>query len=102
MTPDQLAAAIVGAMRRFGYRVFANPGELNLVYVEGANEDGSPNGNAPNRFNDRRILIRFESGVPKIVGNWEATSEPVSGLLTTSSIRRAQPASSLGSGPPGA
>src|SRR6185503_9401831 len=76
MTPDQLAAAIVGAMRRFGYRVFANPGELNLVYVEGANEDGSPNGNAPNRFNDRRILIRFESGVPKIVGNWEATSEP--------------------------
>ena len=57
-------------------RIDCGEGEINIVYLEGADVDGTPNDNEPNEFNDRRILIRFEQGAPKIVGNWQATTEP--------------------------
>jgi len=74
--PHDLAACIVRAMERNGYAIDRGPGEVNIVYLEGADADGTPNGNAANRFNDRRIVIRFEDGVPRIAGNWQATTEP--------------------------
>jgi hypothetical protein len=76
-----LATRIVAAMRKRGYAVDVGQGEINIVYLEGAEHDGRPNDDAPNVFNDRRIVIRFEPvpGLeirPTIVGNWEATCEP--------------------------
>ena len=73
---DDLASRIVKYMQSKNYRVATNPGELNIVYLEGSNEDGLPNADKPNRFNDRRLLIEFIQGLPQIVGNWEATTEP--------------------------
>ena len=74
--PSDLAGRIIHAMRKHRYKVDDGEGEVNIVYIEGANEDGSPNDDAPNSFNDRRIVIVFEGGSPKIIGNWEATTEP--------------------------
>jgi hypothetical protein len=71
-----LAARIVRAMHARDYAVDRGEGEINIVYIEGANADGTPNDNAPNRFNDRRIVIGIEGGVPTVIGNWQATSEP--------------------------
>jgi hypothetical protein len=71
-----LAARIVRAMEMRDYTVDRGAGEINIVYLEGAAADGAPNDDAPNAFNDRRIVIRFEGGAPAIVGNWQATTEP--------------------------
>jgi hypothetical protein len=71
-----LAGAIVHAMLARGHWIARHPDCLNIVYVEGMDPDGTRNDNAPNRFNDLRCLIRVVDGVPKLVGAWEATTEP--------------------------
>lgn len=74
--PSDLAGRIVATMRRKGYRVDEGEGEINIVFLEGANEDGSPNDNKIDGWNDRRLVLQFERGAPVIVGNWEATTAP--------------------------
>ena len=74
--PLDLAAAIVGAMRRKGYVVDTQPGEINIVYVEGLNEDGTINDDASDKWNDLRVVIGFEGNKPVILGKWRATTEP--------------------------
>ncbi|MEM6613484.1 MAG: peptidoglycan-binding protein, partial [Cyanobacteria bacterium P01_C01_bin.72] len=44
--------------------------------IEGMNVDGTLNPDAPDVFNDLRIVIEFNRGKPKIIGIWEATTEP--------------------------
>ena len=73
---SDLAHRIVAAMERKGHRVDRGPGEINIVYVEGMNADGTPNGDEANKWNDLRLVIRFEGGEPRIVGSWPATTEP--------------------------
>ncbi|MBR0692937.1 glycosyl hydrolase 108 family protein [Bradyrhizobium lablabi] len=73
---SDLANLVVAAMERKGYQVDRGPGQLNIVYVEGMNPDGTPNNDEANKWNDLRLLIRFEGGLPKIVGKWAATTEP--------------------------
>jgi hypothetical protein len=74
---DDLPGRIVRAMLARGHFVARHPECLNIVYVEGLDADGRANDNAPNRFNDLRCLIRVDaSGVPRLVGSWEATTEP--------------------------
>jgi hypothetical protein len=58
------------------YEVFTNPKEYNIVYIEGMGENWALNGDRANQFNDRRIVIEFNDGEPKIVDHWEATTEP--------------------------
>ena len=38
---SDLAHLVVAAMERKGYQVDRGPGELNIVYVEGMNPDGT-------------------------------------------------------------
>jgi predicted chitinase/lysozyme family protein len=71
-----LASRVIAAMTRKGYSVDCGPGELNIVYVEGMNANGTPNPNEANKWNDLRMVIRFDDGTPKIVGLWPATTEP--------------------------
>jgi hypothetical protein len=71
-----LASRIVRCMQEKKHWIARLPGYVNIVYVEGANEDGSANANTPDRFNDRRIVLTLKSGAPKILGNWQATTEP--------------------------
>jgi hypothetical protein len=58
------------------YDFFAGAKNYNIIYIEGMNENGSLNNDAPNEFNDRRIIIEFVNKIPKIVNQWEATTEP--------------------------
>lgn len=73
---NDFASRIVNYMRQKQYFVAVGPQKYTIVYVEGADWDGSPNADKFNQWNDRRIVIEIVSGVPKIVGNWAATSEP--------------------------
>ncbi len=72
----KLASRIIQYMRLKKYQVFSGANQYNIVYLEGANVDGSPNADLPNCFNDRRLVIEVSNGVPVIKGNWEATTEP--------------------------
>jgi hypothetical protein len=77
ITPTKdLAGRIIRYCLSKGYYVSRQHGAYNIVYVEGMNEDGTINEDAPNEFNDRRIVIEIVAGVPQIVGNWQATTEP--------------------------
>jgi hypothetical protein len=74
---SDLPGRIVRAMLARGHFVARHPECLNIVYVEGLDPDGRANDNTPNRFNDLRCLVRIDaSGVPQLVGSWEATTEP--------------------------
>lgn len=73
---NDLASRIVKYMQLQGYQIFQGIREYNIVYLEGMNADGTLNGDPPNCFNDRRLVIQVVDGIPAIIGNWEATSEP--------------------------
>jgi hypothetical protein len=73
---SDLADRVIAVMERKGYNVDRGPGEVNIVYVEGMDPDGTPNANEANKWNDLRLVIRFEEGQPKIIGSWAATTEP--------------------------
>lgn len=60
-----------------GHWFSRHPECRNIVYLEGVNPDGVLNDDAPNRFNDLRVVFRIdESGRPQIMGKWEGTTEP--------------------------
>lgn len=71
-----LASRIVEYIQTQGYQIFTNPQEYNIVYIEGMNPDGTLNDDAPNEFNDLRMVIEFIGDIPKIVNCWKATTEP--------------------------
>ncbi len=73
---NNLASRIASYMRHQNYQLFTGPQHYNIVYVEGMNADGSLNSDAPNCFNDRRLVLLFLDGAPEIIGNWDATTEP--------------------------
>ena len=64
---------IVAYMKKQGYKLFVNPGELNIVYVEGVNWDGKLNSDRMNEWNDRRLILDHNL---QVIGNWVATTEP--------------------------
>ncbi|WP_190934431.1 hypothetical protein [Nostoc sp. FACHB-133] len=47
-----------------------------IIYIEGMNPDGTLNNNALNVWNDLRIVIEFKDGKSKMIGCWEATTNP--------------------------
>ena len=72
-----LAGGIFGAMRAGDFWINRHPDCLNIVYIEGIDPDGQRNIDAPNEFNDLRLLLRVnKAGNPEIAGQWEATTEP--------------------------
>jgi hypothetical protein len=76
-TPDSLAGRIARAMQKAGHWVCGHPDCVTIVYVEGMDEDGAPNTDAPNAFNDLRLVLRVNrAGTPVIEELWEATTEP--------------------------
>lgn len=73
---DDFASRIIKYMLLKGYEISSKPGEYNIVYIEGMNANGTENNDAPNRFNDLRLVIEIQDGVPTIIGKWQATTEP--------------------------
>jgi hypothetical protein len=75
--PSTLAGRIVHACRSAGHSLTRHPECVNIIYVEGIELDGTPNTDAPNEFNDVRLVLRVsDAGTPDIVAAWDATSEP--------------------------
>lgn len=73
---SDLAGRVTRAMVAKGYSFVRHPTCINIVYVEGMSPDGTANGNAPNRFNDLRMVIRCDAeGVPR-ADLWDGTTEP--------------------------
>lgn len=76
-TPDTLAGRMVKALQDQDLWLNRHPDCLNIVYIEGMDPDGTPNADAPDAFNDLRLLLRVNrAGNPEIAGRWEATTEP--------------------------
>jgi hypothetical protein len=76
-TTDSLAGRIVHALQDSGHWMCRHPDCINIVYIEGMDLDGTPNVDAPNEFNDLRLLLRINrAGKPDIMEAWEATTEP--------------------------
>lgn len=73
---NDLASRIVKYMQLRNYWIARLPGFLNIVYVEGADKDGTPNADKSNVFNDRRIVFAIVSGKPEIKLNVLGTTEP--------------------------
>lgn len=76
LTGNDLATRIIKYMQLQGYWFPRLQGYLNIVYVEGLDESGALNDDKPDLFNDCRMLISIEQTRPKIVGRWQATTEP--------------------------
>jgi hypothetical protein len=69
------AAKILATMRKKGYTVDEGEDVVNIVYVPGVNEDGTPNQNRVDAFDDGRFVLKVVDGVPKLVGAWQSTIE---------------------------
>lgn len=74
---------IIAYMESLGYRIFREPGEINIVYLEGCDLDGLPNKDENDRWNDLGLLIRFQDGTPEVIHRAVCTTEP--GYLATMS-----------------
>ena len=75
--PDTLAGRVVQAMQTRGHWIARHPDCVNVVYVEGIDPDGTRNTDAPNEFNDLRLVFQLNrAGSAQITDAWEATTEP--------------------------
>jgi hypothetical protein len=71
-----LAQKILARYQTNNWVLFKDPGQINIVYLEGVDREGKANDDRLNYWNDRRIVFTFREGNPVILGNWEATTEP--------------------------
>jgi len=71
-----LGSRVATVMNLYGYEYSTKPGEWEIIYVEGINTDGVLNDDAPNKFNDVRMVMSFAEEKPIIKGIWQATTEP--------------------------
>lgn len=72
-TPVADTNSIFRAMAKHGYKTFRNPGEINIVYIEGMNPDFTKNDNHHNEWNDLRLVL---DDTGRILGSWRATVNP--------------------------
>lgn len=71
-----LAKRLLRYMRAKGYEIFTRPGELNIVYVEGMNPEGTQNVDAMDVWNDLRCVVDFVDDEPRLLIAHVATTEP--------------------------
>lgn len=74
LSKNDFAAKIAKYMLSQGYWIDAT--NLNIIYVEGIDPNGTPNADKMNEWNDLRSLLKIENKIPKIVDHWKATTEP--------------------------
>ena len=76
LVDESLASSIAKYYKLQGWYFSRNSSEINICYLEGANADGRQNTDAPNEWNDRRIIWSVRAGIPTTLGNWQASCEP--------------------------
>jgi hypothetical protein len=74
--PDGLIGWVVRAMQAKGYHLSTGKGEVNIAYVEGMGPNGLKNNDKANEFNDVRLAFDFVGGQARLLGAWDATTEP--------------------------
>ena len=59
------------------YEIFRKSGEKNIIYIEGADKNGTINSDKSNHFNDLRLVFAFNHRDDAVIeGAWEGTTEP--------------------------
>ncbi len=59
-----------------GWFLCRHPGAKNIIYLEGVDPNGALNDNAPNVFNDLRMVVSLDATGAPSVACWEGTTEP--------------------------
>ena len=67
---------VIDYMNRNGHWYSRFPGCRNIVYLEGADEDGAPNEDTFDQFNDLRAVFWFDDDGEISHREWQATTEP--------------------------
>lgn len=69
---------VIRYMQLKRYFICRHPDCKNIIYLEGVNTDGSLNDDAPNRFNDLRVVFSIDkSGRADFAASlWDGTTEP--------------------------
>ncbi|MDM9629070.1 peptidoglycan-binding domain-containing protein [Rhizobium sp. S152] len=69
---------VIRYMRSRGYFISQHPDCKNIVYLEGVNPDGTLNDDAPNKFNDLRVVFSLDAGgrLDFQASTWDGTTEP--------------------------
>lgn len=67
---------IISFCEKRGFKIFRQPGELNIIYIEGMNIDGTLNKDELDGWNDLRLLIDFVGSKPRLQFWQIATTEP--------------------------
>jgi len=81
---DKLADKLIRYATAKQWHIDTRPGVPNIFYIEGSNADGTPNADKPDGWNDRRIVVVFDTfGKPWCSLNGAATTEP--GVSSTNS-----------------
>ena len=64
-------------MEAENYEIFRKSGEKNIIYIEGADKNGTINSDKSNHFNDLRLVFAFNHRDDAVIeGAWEGTTEP--------------------------
>lgn len=75
-TGDGWVLAVIARMTEMKHWICRHPDCWNIVYVEGVDMFGRPNDDAPNRFNDVRLVFQIKPDGSVVSHAWEATCEP--------------------------
>jgi hypothetical protein len=72
----ELIDRIIRVYQTNNFALATGKAEINICYLEGCDKQGNPNDDRLNEFNDRRVAFSYFTNEWKILGNWEATTEP--------------------------
>lgn len=73
----KLIEKIISYMEAQEYSIFRKSREKNIIYIEGADKNGTINSDKSNHFNDLRLVFAFnKNGEAVIEGAWDGTTEP--------------------------
>ena len=73
----KLIQKIISYMEAENYEIFRKSGEKNIIYIEGADKNGTINSDKSNHFNDLRLVFAFNHRDDAVIeGAWEGTTEP--------------------------
>lgn len=72
-----LIKKIISYIEAENYEIFRKSGEKNIIYIEGADKNGTINSDKANHFNDLRLVFAFNHRDDAVIeGAWEGTTEP--------------------------
>ncbi|RTL03628.1 hypothetical protein EKK58_12600 [Candidatus Dependentiae bacterium] len=89
MTQQELER-LIAICEKTGYKIFRNPGEINIIYLEGLTMGYSLEKNADqlDGWNDVRMLVDFIQDTPRLLFWQVATTEPGAAATVSEAARK--------------